>query len=81
MKNIKTILSNYVPPESNAPRLITDAVIGNVFMDSNNVYTTNINELISYESPTEKTGIKNVSGFNIKDTATKYIYFYYNSNQ
>ena len=46
LKNIKTILSNYVPPESNAPRLITDAVIGNVFMDSNNVYTTNINELI-----------------------------------
>ncbi len=81
LKNIKTILSNYVPPESNAPRLITDAVIGNVFMDSNNVYTTNINELISYESPTKKTGIKNVSGFNIKDTATKYIYFYYNSNQ
>ena len=81
LKNIKTILSNYVPPESNAPRLITDTVIGNVFMDSNNVYTTNINELISYESPTKKTGIKNVSGFNIKDTATKYIYFYYNSNQ
>lgn len=81
LKKIKTILSNYNPPESNEPRLITDAVITNVLMDSNNVYTTNINELISYESPTEKTGIKNVSGFNIKDTATKYIYFYYNSNQ
>jgi hypothetical protein len=45
-------------------------------MDSNNVYTSEITELISYESPTKKTPTnKNVAAFNILDTANKYIYF------
>ena len=38
--------------------------------------TTKIGEYISYELPTEKVPqTRNMSSFNIKNTATKYIYF------
>jgi hypothetical protein len=45
-------------------------------MDDDNAYSRNVDELISYESPTEKTPkTRNVSTFNILENAKKYIYF------
>ena len=76
LKDIKTTISNFVPQSNNGPTLNRDTSITNVVMDSDNVYTSEITELISYESPTNKTPAnKNVAAFNILDTAKKYIYF------
>ena len=76
LKDIRTRISNFVPQSNNGPTLKSDTSITNVVMDSNNVYTSEITELISYESPTNKTPTnKNVAAFNILDTANKYIYF------
>ena len=76
LKDIRARISNFVPQSNNGPKLNRDTSITNVVMDSNNVYTSEITELISYESPTKKTPTnKNVAAFNILDKANKYIYF------
>ena len=76
LKDIKNTISNFVPQNKNTPKLNTNAIITNIIMDDDDVYTTEIDELISYESPSEKTpSSRNISSFNILDTAKKYIYF------
>jgi hypothetical protein len=76
LKDIKNRISNFVPQNSNGPTLNNDTIITNVVMDNNTVYTSDITELISYESPTDKTPTnKNVAAFNILNTSKKYIYF------
>jgi hypothetical protein len=76
LKDIKKKISDFAPPNSSAPKLNSDSTITNVIMDDDNAYSRNVDELISYESPTEKTPkTRNVSTFNILENAKKYIYF------
>ena len=76
LKDIKKKISDFAPPNSNAPKLNSDSTITNVIMDNDNMYSRNINELISYESPSEKTPkTRNISAFNILENAKRYVYF------